>query len=306
MFSIPKEFLLQASVPVAEQVIIREDNKSFLIPKFGEFKANSLVDSTIYINRSYVPAFAVAEIDLASLVADNTYLLHININAHGQEIPEWCRKDQVLKGRCISYEFAGSKKSSLDSLVKELNDLIKGELDGEFIVFSTNGTKIIMTAKNEFMRFGAIVIKQTWVGDSWADHPKVVVTGNQTTNGYEGFGTTSWMISHIRLQTEPANNPYGLYHDGIPVPGVRYDQIVFQCDTDRGVMGIDVVGGLAKSRMHHVLYVPHTISNAVITELKKLTGVTFLQKDGPGAVFTQLTGSLSLAHPECKEAHPLD
>lgn len=280
MFSIPKEFLLQASVPAAEQVIIREDNKSFLIPKFGEFKLADMVDSLVYINKGYAPKFAVAEIDLASLVADNTYLLHININAHGQEIPEWCRKDQVLRGRCISYEFAGSKKSSLASLVKELNDLIKGELDGEFIVFSTTGTKIVMTAKNEFMRFGAIVIKQTWVGDSWVDHPKVVVTGTQTTAGLEGFGTTSWMISHIRLQTEPANNPYGLYRDGIPVPGVLYDQIVFQVDTDRGVMGIDVVGGLAKSRMHHVLYVPNTLTEGVITELKKLTGIAMKQRNG--------------------------
>lgn len=289
MFSIPKEFLLQVGVNAGTQVMIREDHGTMFIPKFGEFKFNDIVNSTFYINKGYISKFATAEIDLASLVADNTYHLHIDLEVVGQEIPEWGRYDQVRKGRCISYEFAGSAKSNLTGLVADLNNLIKGELDGRFIVFSTTGTKIVMTAQNEFMQFAKIVIKQTWAGDSWIDHPKVVVTGEQKTAGLEGFGTTSWMISHLRIQTDAANNPYGLYRDGIPVPGVLYDQVTFQVDTDRGVMGIDVVGGLAKSRMQHTLYIPNDLTSDVLLELNKVSGIRFLQRNGAtGGGFEEL------------------
>lgn len=82
--------------------------------------------------------------------------------------------------------------------------------------------------------------------------------------GKEAFGDFAHIVKDLRLPTGPNTRWYGPAvgdwtmdeaNDDRPNPGSYYTQITITYEADRGVMGLGVVGGLAKSRTTHVFYV---------------------------------------------------
>lgn len=186
---------------------------------------------------------------------------------------------------------ANNKLDQVDEIIKNIKTLML-TIYGETLVNVTkvSATQLNIKAKTQYQRFidqdnnagvkvmhiskVANAFDQKFVGTGITDFGASIVGDyaaeeiagavTMVATGKEAFGDFAHIVKDLRLPTGPNTRWYGPAigdwtmdeaNDDKPNPGSYYTQFTITYEADRGVMGLGVVGGLAKSRTTHVFYV---------------------------------------------------
>ena len=84
------------------------------------------------------------------------------------------------------------------------------------------------------------------------------MTTGTLTKGVVGFGTVSHIVRNLRLPTLANTHYLALTQDERPVAAGEYTQYSIRIKTDRGPMGMSVVGQNVESVTDHIFYVLST------------------------------------------------
>lgn len=239
----------------------KDGNVSLNVKGVNNFKAGNV--TKIYKAPYTEPKMAQVEIDfseLTDLKKNDTIRLSLYIRLTEADQCSYYANDTRYKGRPFTIEFPWLG-NALDTL-KNVNKLIRkyGLLvfEKEVIKTSLSGTKLVLTAVNEFQRFYTVKLEKYLNPDGlykqeWEDITNDAVT--ITEKGLEGFGTYGYVLRNIKLPTHQHTVAFGVKQDENPVPGAKYNQYTIHYCVNRGPLGLNAVGDTVKSVTTSVFYV---------------------------------------------------
>lgn len=241
-----------------------KDGKTTLnIKGVNNFKAPNV--EKIYKAAYTDPKFAQVEIDLAQIPSTvkkgDTIRLSIYIRLAEADQSSYYANDTRYKGRPFTVEFPwlGTATDTLKNITKLIRRYGLLVFEKEVLKTSTNGTKLVLTAVNEFQRFHVVKLEK-YLDPSELYKPEweeLTEDGLVTIKekGSEGFGTYGWVLRNIKLPTNAHTTAFAPKQDEMPVPGAHYNQYTIHYCVDRGPLGLNAVGDSVKSVTTSVFYV---------------------------------------------------
>lgn len=237
----------------------------------NNFKATNV--EKIYKAPYTDPELAQVEIDLGAIPAGkvekgDTIRLSIYIRLTEADQSSYYANDTRYKGRPFTIEFPwlGTAADTLKNVVRLIRKYGLLVFEKEVVKTTTSGTKLVLTAVNEFQRFHVIKLekylnptelyKPEWEELDAEDIVTVVKEGK------EGFGTYGWVLRNIKLPTHEHTTAFAPKQDEMPIPGAHYNQYTIHYCVNRGPLGLNAVGDTVKSVTTSVFYV----NTALLTE----------------------------------------
>lgn len=245
-----------------------DGNASLHIKGVNNFKAPNV--EKVYKAPYTDPKMAKVEIDfaeLANLTGDmelkkgDTVRLSIYIRLTEADQSSYYANDTRYKGRPFTIEFPwlGTAEDTLKNVLKLIRKYGLLVFEKEVVKTSISGTKLVLTAVNEFQRFHVVKLEKyldpnELYSKEWeeldADGLVTVVE-----KGLEGFGTYGWVLRNIKLPTHQHTTAFAPKQDEMPVPGAHYNQYTIHYCVNRGPLGLNAVGDTVKSVTTSVFYV---------------------------------------------------
>lgn len=236
------------------------------------------------------PKMAQVEIDFSELAGmtpalkkNDTIRLSIYIRLTEADQSSYYANDTRYKGRPFTIEFPwlGSAADTLKNVLKLIRKYGLLVFEKEVVKTSTKGTKLVLTAVNEFQRFHTVKLekfldpKELYVKE-WEE---ITEDGLVTVveKGVEGFGTYGWVLRNIKLPTHQHTTAFAPKQDEMPVPGAHYNQYTIHYCVNRGPLGLNAVGDTVKSVTTSVFYVNTALLGSDIDMSDEVVGT---DKDG--------------------------
>lgn len=211
------------------------------------------------------PKMAQVEIDFAQIPAivnkGDTIRLSIYIRLTEADQSSYYANDTRYKGRPFTIEFPwlGNATDTLKNVTKLIKKYGLLVFEKEVVKVTTDSTKLILTAVNEFQRFHVVKLEkyldpQELYKPEWKELDAAgLVTIKE--KGVEGFGTYGWVLRNIKLPTHQHTTAFAPKQDEMPIPGAHYNQYTIHYCVDRGPLGLNAVGDSVKSVTTVVFYV---------------------------------------------------
>ena len=211
------------------------------------------------------PKMAQVEIDFAQIPATvkkgDTIRLSIYIRLTEADQSSYYANDTRYKGRPFTIEFPwlGNATDTLKNVTKLIKKYGLLVFEKEVVKVTTDSTKLILTAVNEFQRFHVVKLEkyldpQELYKPEWEELDAAgLVTIKE--KGVEGFGTYGWVLRNIKLPTHQHTTAFAPKQDEMPIPGAHYNQYTIHYCVDRGPLGLNAVGDNVKSVTTVVFYV---------------------------------------------------
>ncbi len=157
------------------------------------------------------PKMAQVEIDFSEIPATvkkgETIRLSIYIRLTEADQCSYYANDTRYKGRPFTIEFPwlGTAADTLKNVTRLIRKYGLLVFEKEVVKVTTSGTKLVLTAVNEFQRFHVVKLEkyldpQELYKPEWEelDEDGLVTI---TEKGVEGFGTYGWVLRNIKLPT---------------------------------------------------------------------------------------------------------
>ena len=246
----------------------KNGKKTLHIKGVNNFKADNV--EKIYKAPYTDPEMAKVEIDfqkLADLVGDkalkkgDTIRLSIYIRLTEADQSSYYANDTRYKGRPFTIEFPwlGNAADTLKNVIKLIRKYGLLVFEKEVVRTSVSGTKLVLTAVNEFQRFHVVKLEKYLDPDDLykKEWEELGAEGLITVveEGREGFGTYGWVLRNIKLPTPEHTAAFAPRQEEMPIPGAHYNQYTIHYCTNRGPLGLNAVGDTVKSVTTSVFYV---------------------------------------------------
>lgn len=259
-----------------------------------DFKFLAANVEAIYKRAAYDPEMAEATIDLTEVTApveDTTFRIAVYIRLSGSQ-NSYYANDFVFKGKPFYIEFLWRAGETAANVAKKVIKVAKKyqQMVYEYQLLDITESAGVVTIKgtDEYQTLTKVDLEKfdvnagPWqegghVGEfipvDTLDEESVYHTGDVVTlvkQAKQGFGTYRNMIKDYRLPTAANTRWTKIIQDETPVVGAKYNQYtIVQC-VNRGIMGGDAVGEVAKSKTTHVFFVKQDLATAFETELAKI------------------------------------
>lgn len=259
-----------------------------------DFKFLAANVEAIYKRAAYDPEMAQATIDLTEVTApteDTTFRIAVYIRLSGSQ-NSYYANDFVFKGKPFYIEFLWRVGETAANVAKKVIKVAKKyqQMVYEYQLLDITESAGVVTIKgtDEYQTLTKVDLEKfdvnagPWqdgghVGEfipvDTLDEESVYHTGDVVTlvkQAKQGFGTYRNMIKDYRLPTAANTRWTKIIQDETPVVGAKYNQYtIVQC-VNRGIMGGDAVGEVAKSKTTHVFFVKQDLAAAFETELAKI------------------------------------
>lgn len=257
----------------------------FNIKRVGKFlKANV---KAIYKASYTDPVLAVASLDTTDdIFNDNKlYRIAMYIRLSGSQ-NSYYSNDMVFKGKPLYIEFERVEGDTDEKLAEKVAYIAKKYMtviyEFEIVKVEAKGTKIIISATDEYQRFTKVDVEawdssaglQNHVGTFGAFVVKGSATPEGTklnlVQGREGFGTYQYMLKNYRLPTAANTRWTRIVQDETPILGAKYNQYTIEYQVERGIMGSDAVGDRVTSTTCHVFFVNQDVATDFEAGLAKI------------------------------------
>lgn len=241
----------------------KEGNVTLNIKGVNNFKSSNV--EKIYKAPYTAPKMAQVEIDFAEIPStvkkNDTIRLSIYIRLTEADQSSYYANDTRYKGRPFTIEFpwlgnASDTLTNVSKLIRKYGLLV---FEKEVVKTSIDGTKLILTAVNEFQRFQVVKLEkyldpQELYKPEWEEFDiDNLITIKE--KGVEGFGTYGWVLRNIKLPTNAHTTAFAPKQDEMPIPGATYNQYTIHYCVNRGPLGLNAVGDTVKSITTSVFYV---------------------------------------------------
>lgn len=259
-----------------------------------DFKFLAANVEAIYKRAAYDPEMAQATIDLTEVTApveDTTFRIAVYIRLSGSQ-NSYYANDFVFKGKPFYIEFLWRAGETAANVAKKVIKVAKKyqQMVYEYQLLDITESAGVVTIKgtDEYQTLTKVDLEKfdvnagPWqegghVGEfipvDTLDEESVYHTGDVVTlvkQAKQGFGTYRNMIKDYRLPTAANTRWTKIIQDETPVVGAKYNQYtIVQC-VNRGIMGGDAVGEVAKSKTTHVFFVKQDLAAAFEAELAKI------------------------------------
>lgn len=259
-----------------------------------DFKFLAANVEAIYKRAAYDPEMAEATIDLTEVTApteDTTFRIAVYIRLSGSQ-NSYYANDFVFKGKPFYIEFLWRAGETAANVAKKVIKVAKKyqQMVYEYQLLDITESAGVVTIKgtDEYQTLTKVDLEKfdvnagPWqegghVGEfipvDTLDEESVYHTGDVVTlvkQAKQGFGTYRNMIKDYRLPTAANTRWTKIIQDETPVVGAKYNQYtIVQC-VNRGIMGGDAVGEVAKSKTTHVFFVKQDLATAFEAELAKI------------------------------------
>lgn len=259
-----------------------------------DFKFLAANVEAIYKRAAYDPEMAEATIDLTKVTApteDTTFRIAVYIRLSGSQ-NSYYANDFVFKGKPFYIEFLWRAGETAANVAKKVIKVAKKyqQMVYEYQLLDITESAGVVTIKgtDEYQTLTKVDLEKfdvnagPWqegghVGEfipvDTLDEESVYHTGDVVTlvkQAKQGFGTYRNMIKDYRLPTAANTRWTKIIQDETPVVGAKYNQYtIVQC-VNRGIMGGDAVGEVAKSKTTHVFFVKQDLATAFEAELAKI------------------------------------
>ena len=259
-----------------------------------DFKFLAANVEAIYKRAAYDPEMAEATIDLTEVTApveDTTFRIAVYIRLSGSQ-NSYYANDFVFKGKPFYIEFLWRVGETAANVAKKVIKVAKKyqQMVYEYQLLDITESAGVVTIKgtDEYQTLTKVDLEKfdvnagPWqdgghVGEfipvDTLDEESVYHTGDIVTlvkQAKQGFGTYRNMIKDYRLPTAANTRWTKIIQDETPVVGAKYNQYtIVQC-VNRGIMGGDAVGEVAKSKTTHVFFVKQDLATAFEAELAKI------------------------------------
>lgn len=241
-----------------------KDNKKTLNVKgVNNFKAANV--EKIYKAPYTEPKMAQVEIDLAeipdSVKENDTIRLSLYIRLTEADQCSYYANDTRYKGRPFTIEFPwlGDATDTLKNVLKLIRKYGLLVFEKEVIKASQKGTKLVLTAVNEFQRFHIVKLEKFLNPTELYDPEWEELNGENlitvVNEGVEGFGTYGYVLRNIKLPTHEHTTFASPKQNEMPIPGAHYNQYTIHYCVNRGPLGLNAVGDTVKSVTTSVFYV---------------------------------------------------
>lgn len=244
-----------------------KDNKKTLNVKgVNNFKAANV--EKIYKAPYTEPELAQVEIDFAELGAltpalkkNDTIRLSLYIRLTEADQSSYYANDTRYKGRPFTIEFPwlGNASDTLKNVLRLIRKYGLLVFEKEVIKASMTGTKLVLTAVNEFQRFYIVKLEkflnpEKLYDPEWEeiDEEDLITVKCE---GVEGFGTYGYVLRNIKLPTHEHTTFASPKQNEMPIPGAHYNQYTIHYCVNRGPLGLNAVGDTVKSVTTSVFYV---------------------------------------------------
>lgn len=251
-----------------------------------------------------------------TLQKGEVYRLNIYVGLSQGSADSAFANDLSFKGKPFSVEFVCKENptATLEALVKTIDKYEMLVYDDKILDVKSEGSKLTISATNEYQRFKNISIEKFEKNASdypyGGDYKEVLsfenIKGTNDANftaGSEGVGTYSYLLHNVRIPTDARTRAFAPNSDEAPVLGAKYDQYTIHYCVNRGPLGLNAVGDAVKSVTTHVFFVNSDISANFKTALKKLVGDTIITQGI--ATSDETTGDSKTANPGSLEATAL-
>lgn len=244
------------------------------------------------------PVLAQAKIDLTAVTAptvDTTYRIAIYIRLSGSQ-NSYYANDFVFKGKPFYIEFLWRAGETAAQVAKKVIKVAKTYqqmvYEYQLLNITENAGVITIKGTDEYQTLTKVDLEKfdenegpwqegghvgAFIPVDTLDTESIYHTGDVVTleqQAKEGFGTYRNMIKDYRLPTAANTRWNKIIQDETPIVGAKYNQYtIIQC-VNRGIMGGDAVGEVAKSKTTHVFFVKQDLATAFETELAKIGTVT--------------------------------
>jgi hypothetical protein len=259
-----------------------------------DFKFLAANVEAIYKRAAYDPEMAQATIDITEVTApveDTTFRIAVYIRLSGSQ-NSYYANDFVFKGKPFYIEFLWRVGETAANVAKKVIKVAKKyqQMVYEYQLLDITESAGVVTIKgtDEYQTLTKVDLEKfdvnagPWqdgghVGEfipvDTLDEESVYHTGDVVTlvkQAKQGFGTYRNMIKDYRLPTAANTRWTKIIQDETPVVGAKYNQYtIVQC-VNRGIMGGDAVGEVAKSKTTHVFFVKQDLATAFEAELAKI------------------------------------
>lgn len=212
------------------------------------------------------PKMAKVEIDFAELAnadleKNDAVRLSIYIRLTEADQCSYYANDTRYKGRPFTIEFPwlGTADATLKNVLKLIRKYGLLVFEKEVLKTSISGTKLVLTAVNEFQRFHVVKLEKYLepneiYAPEWEDLTTEDIV-NVVEKGVEGFGTYGYVLRNIKLPTHEHTTAFAPKQDEMAVPGAHYNQYTIHYCVNRGPLGLNAVGDTVKSVTTSVFYV---------------------------------------------------
>lgn len=253
---------------------IEATKKALVIERLNKFivggTSDSIKGSKVYRRLATAAVLASSQVVIPTVVVGTLYRVGVTITTNGYADGQFAR-DRVTYGKPFYIELvatATTAATAATALAAAWNKTY-ANYDNFVVASVPSAANLVFTAvNNPFISFKDIVLESIDVVTGAATTLAATVT--VLAAGAESFGDFTNLIKNHRLPTLDNNRPFGENQEELPVMGATYNQYTFEYVTDRGSMGISVVGDQSTSKTTHVLFV----NNAAPKVSRHITGAT--------------------------------
>lgn len=257
----------------------------FNIKRVGKFLKSNV--KAIYKASYTDPVLAVASLDTTDdIFNDNKlYRIAMYIRLSGSQ-NSYYSNDMVFKGKPLYIEFERVQGDTDESLAEKVAYIAKKYMaiiyEFEIVKVEAKGTKIIISAIDEYQRFTKVDVEAWDANAGLQNHVGTfgafVVKGSATpegaklnlVQGREGFGTYQYMLKNYRLPTAANTRWTRIVQDETPILGAKYNQYTIEYQVERGIMGSDAVGDRVTSTTCHTFFVNQDVATDFEAGLAKI------------------------------------
>lgn len=223
--------------------------------------------------------------------AGGVYRLKLYVKLSGSNNAFYAN-DFVFKGKPYAYEFKVADNASAANVAtaaKEAIDKAAKRFGDKVFTVTTDTTKLTITVAGKDKEYISITecvlqkfddtVNSALIGGEYRDIVECTVDGtlvtaaqgdtpavykNQLFLCVNPFGTYGEIIKDLRLPTPEHTGWTSLMSDEMPVANTLYNQYMIYMCKDRGVMGGDAVGQVAKSVTAHSIWIPQSLETTKV------------------------------------------
>ena len=246
-------------------------NNVFKVSRVGNFKASEIL--SCYKNAYVAPVKEkIVKTVTTSPTSTKVYRLSIKLKRVDSYVSDYAN-DMSYNALQKYYEVTGVSTAAglVTAFVAAINK--EARLKDAYYVTPTDGGSAALTLEvvDEYTHFTSCEIQEvstpTLTGyDTFTVLEDLLATGT-VTKGVEGFGTVKQITKNLRLPTVATTNWTAINQEERPVAGGQYTQYSLKIKTNRGTMGMNVVGQEVSSITDHVFYVLSTLTSDFETAL---------------------------------------
>lgn len=266
-------------------------NNIFKVSRVGNFKASEVL--SCYKNAYVAPVKEkVVKTVTTTPTSTKVYRLAIRLKRQDSFVSDYAN-DLSYNALQKYYEVTGVSTAAglVTAFVAAINK--EARLKDNIYITPTDGGSAALTLElvDEYTHFVSCEIQEvstpTLTGyDTFTTLEDLLATGTLT-KGVEGFGTVKQIMKNLRIPTIATTNWTAINQEERPVAGGQYTQYSLKIKTNRGSMGMNVVGQEVSSVTDHVFYVLSTLVSGFETALTEagiqivnaLTGVNINTPD---------------------------